>query len=69
MLSGYVPVTRRRRGPASKDQYGNPVPGQWENVALPPAVFAPATSTEPISAGQCLSPCPPPFIGEILQSM
>ena len=51
MLSGYVPVMRRRRGPASKDQYGNPVPGQWENVALPPAVFAPATSTEPISAG------------------
>lgn len=51
MLSGYVPVMRRRRGLASKDQYGNPVPGQWEDVALPPAVFAPATSTEPIRAG------------------
>ena len=51
MLSGYVPVMRRRRGPAAKDQYANPGPGQGENEALPPAVFAPATSTEPISAG------------------
>ena len=52
MLAGIVPVTRlRRAAPTGQDQYGEPTPGGWERAPLPPALYAPAESTEPTQPG------------------
>ncbi|QWW20132.1 hypothetical protein I6B53_03275 [Schaalia sp. 19OD2882] len=47
-----VQVTRIRSTPAGVDQYGEPIPGQLERTVLPPALFAPASSAEPLAPGR-----------------
>ena len=46
-----VPVTRIRTAPSGEDQYGEPLPGVPTRVVLPPALFAPTGSHEPVQAG------------------
>lgn len=54
MLSDYaVPVVRLRDSEPEKDQDGTVIPGSGETVHtdLPPALFAPGNTSEPVAAG------------------
>lgn len=51
IASGLVDVTRLRAGEAGEDQYGEPIPGQVVESPLPPALFAPGGTSEPVAAG------------------
>ena len=46
-----VPVQRVRTMPGAVDQYGEPIPGEQVPADLPPALFAPGGTSEPVSAG------------------
>ena len=51
VLRGRVTVVRRRAGAAGKDQYGEALPGTSEALELPPGMYAPAVSSEPVGVG------------------
>ena len=46
-----TPVIRLRTTTAGTDQYEEPLPGVVERVELPPALFAPTGSFEPVQPG------------------
>ena len=51
IAAGRVAVIRLRAGEAGEDQYGEPIPGQVVESPLPPALFAPGGTSEPVAAG------------------
>ncbi|WP_160159503.1 hypothetical protein [Actinomyces culturomici] len=51
MDSWKVPITRVRDSEATVDQYGEPVPGAPVSEDLPPGLFAPGGTSEPVAAG------------------
>lgn len=48
---GLVAVTRLRAGDGGRDQYGEAVPGPVVETSLPPALFNPGGTSEPVTAG------------------
>lgn len=47
-----VPVTLIRTTSGGVDEYGDPLPGSPERVELPPALFAPGRTSEPVNPGE-----------------
>lgn len=48
---GLVAVSRLRAGDGGRDQYGEAVPGPVVETSLPPALFNPGGTSEPVAAG------------------
>ncbi|WP_168708054.1 hypothetical protein [Actinomyces procaprae] len=46
-----TPVVRVRAGPGTTDRYGERVPGPDVETELPPALFAPGGTSEPVTVG------------------
>lgn len=46
-----TPVVRVRVEPGGVDEYGDTLPGQRTLLDLPPALFAPGRTSEPVQAG------------------
>lgn len=51
IAAGLVQVMRLRAGDGGTDQYGEAVPGPVLESALPPALFNPGGTSEPVTAG------------------
>lgn len=51
IAAGLVAVSRLRAGDGGRDQYGEAVPGPVVETPLPPALFNPGGTSEPVTAG------------------
>lgn len=51
IAAGLVQVMRLRAGDGGRDQYGEAVPGPVVETSLPPALFNPGGTSEPVAAG------------------
>ena len=54
-------------GDQKRDGWGQPIPGEWERVELPEALFAPGTSTEDAMLSDAVEHKAQIFFGEYVE--